>query len=192
MGGRIILARHGETEANRMQRFAESDDVPLSPAGRAQAAELARQIARDFHPGLLFSSTLLRARQTGAILGGILNLKAEVLSGIHERDFGTLKGQPYERMGDAMLSDPCYDAHRPWAWRPPGGESLHDVRLRSVSSLRKLLSCYPEGEIAIISHGAVIQAICAHVTGKWRESDVPANCGILVIGFTGNRWEPAK
>lgn len=176
----MILVRHGETQANRRRHFAESDDIPLSEIGRGQAQELALRLAREFHPELLLSSPFLRARQTSEIIGRVLKLETGILAGIHEREFGCLRGQPYERMGEMMLADAGYDSARPWMWTPSGGESLEDVRTRCISVLEGVrMRC--SGEILVVCHGAVIQAITAHMTGQWNESSVPPNCGFVVI-----------
>src|SRR5665213_2211662 len=178
--GRIILVRHGETEANRLRRFAESGDIPLNALGRRQAEDLALRLAREFRPELLFSSAFLRARQTSEIIGGVLNLETEVIAGIHERDFGCLHGHPYERMGEMMLADVTYDPAKPWTWTPPQGEHTDDVRRRSIAALDAMRVRH-SGEILVVCHGAVIQAICGHITGRWSESSVPPNCGFVVV-----------
>src|ERR1700759_35602 len=130
---RIILVRHGETEANRRRCFALSDDIPLTDTGRRQARELALRLAREFRPHLLVSSSFLRARETSAIVGEVLQLSPEIAAGLHERDFGCLRGHPYERMGAQMLPDPAYNPQGPWLWAPAGGESLDEVRRRALS-----------------------------------------------------------
>ena len=183
--GRLILARHGETEANRLRRFAESNEVPLTDAGREQARALAARLAADFRPCALVSSPFLRARQTAQIIGSALGLPVEVLAGLHERDFGSLKGHPYERMGEMMLADPAYRLSQPWLWAPEGGESLQDVQRRAIAAIEGL----PPGETVVVCHGAVIQAVCAHITREWRQSFVPPNCGFVVIGRTAAGWE---
>ncbi len=173
-GSRIVLVRHGETEANLRRCFADSDDIPLTDAGRRQAHELGLRLSREFHPEVLVSSTFLRAGQTSEIIGRVLGLSSEAVSGIHERDFGCLKGHPYERLG---LRDPL--------WAPAGGESLDDVRRRAVGALETLRNRYPGQEIVVVSHGAVMQAVYAHITGDWSEASVPPNCGIVTVGYEG-------
>jgi broad specificity phosphatase PhoE len=185
--GKIILVRHGETEANRQRRFAESDDILLTDLGCRQAREVALRIAREFRPELVVSSAFLRARQTAESVANVLGLKAEVLPGLHERDFGCLRGQPYERMGELMLGDAAYDPVRPWLWAPPEGETLDSVRARAMAALASLRD-RPLPELVVVCHGAVIQAVCAHITGEWNESFVPPNCGFAVIGFDGDNW----
>jgi broad specificity phosphatase PhoE len=166
-GGRIVLVRHGETEANLRRCFADSDDVPLTYAGRLQAHELALRLSREFSPEVLVSSHFPRALQTSEIIGRVLGLATETFPGLHERNFGSLKGQPYARLEESANA--------------PGVESPEDVRRRAVAAINALRTRYPGREIVIVSHGAVIQAVCAHITGDWNESTVPPNCGIVTI-----------
>jgi broad specificity phosphatase PhoE len=156
----IMLVRHGETEANVRGCFADSDDIPLTDAGRTQSRDLALRLSREFRPEVLISSTFLRARQTSEIIGDLLGLETEAIPGIQERNFGCLRGQPYELLG---LRDP--------RWSPEGGESLDDVRRRAIAAIESLRDRYPREEIVVVTHGAVIQAVCA-------QASVPPNCGI--------------
>jgi broad specificity phosphatase PhoE len=169
---KIILVRHGETEANRRRCFAESNDIPLTDTGRLQAQQIALRLARDFRPSALLSSPYARARETSEIISSALGLTAEVIDGIHERDFGSLKGLPYERLGNPGR-----------LWKPEGGESLEDVRLRVVPVLDDLRARYQGQEVVVVCHGAVIRSICSHITGDWDETHVVDNCGIAVIEF---------
>jgi broad specificity phosphatase PhoE len=47
---------------------------------------------------------------------------------------------------------------------------------------------YPDDEIVVVSHGGVMRAVWAHVTGKWEDAHVPPNCGIFVIEHHGGRY----
>jgi broad specificity phosphatase PhoE len=179
MGGRIILVRHGETDANRAECFAASDEIPLTDAGRRQALEVARRLEAEFRPRHLLSSPFARARETSEIIAGALAVEIEILEGIHERNFGCLKGHPYARMAEMMAGDPACDFNEPWTWSPPGGESLEDVRRRAVGVLEEVRN--RQGDVVVVCHGAVMQAIAAHLRGSWNEVSIPGNCGILVI-----------
>lgn len=170
--GRIILVRHGETEANLRRCFADSDEMPLTDAGRRQSRELALRLAHEFRPQVVVSSHFLRARQTSEILAGVLNLATEIIPGIHERDFGRLKGQPYDRL----------------AAEPDSAESLEHVGRRALLSLEALRLRYPGQELVVVTHGAVIQALCVRITGQPNDTAVPPNCGVVTICYEGEGW----
>lgn len=187
--GSIILVRHGETEANRRRCFAHSNDIPLTDAGRRQAHEVALRLAREFHPQILLSSEFLRARETSEIIAKTLGLETELLPGIHERDFGCLKGHPYERMEDSMLRDALYNPDQSWVWSPEGGESLDAVRQRAIAVLEKVRLRHADLEVVVVCHGAVIQSVCAHITGEWSEAWLPPNCGIVLLEYDAEAWK---
>jgi broad specificity phosphatase PhoE len=44
---------------------------------------------------------------------------------------------------------------------------------------------YPGREMVIVSHGAVIQAVGAHITGDWSDLSVPPNCGLVTLDYVG-------
>ncbi len=57
-----------------------------------------------------------------------------------------------------------------------------------MTALDALRVCYPRQEVVVVSHGAVIQAICAHITGVWTELAVPPNCGFVTIDCEADGW----
>ena len=170
MSSRIVLVRHGETEANRNYRFAESDDVPLTDLGRQQALELALRIREQFQPQRLYTSCFARARETGAIIGYELGLEPSILDGVHERDFGCLRGKSYKEALETMHGER-------WLWTPEGGENLEQVQARVIAALRTIR----EPEAIVVSHGAVMESISAWVTGNWETAAIPSNCDIAVV-----------
>lgn len=186
---RIILVRHGETEANRRRCFGDSDEIRLTDTGRLQATQLALRLANEFRPTILISSHYARARETSEIIGEALGLNAEVVPGLHERDFGCLRGRPYEHLGELMTAEIFNDPIRTRAWKPEGGESLEDVRARVIPIIENLRACYPGQQVLVVCHGAVIRAICAHITGEWDETWVIGNCGITVIDYSRGNWQ---
>jgi broad specificity phosphatase PhoE len=185
----IILVRHGETEANRLGRFADSDEISLTEAGRRQAHETALRLAREFRPDLVLTSEFRRARETGEIIALPLGLRAETIAGIHERNFGSLKGQPYSYLGEAMARDTGCEPAKPWLWCPAGGESLDQVQQRAMRALEGIRTRHEGKQVIVVSHGAVIQSVCAHITGDWNENYMPVNCGIVVIGYNDAGWQ---
>jgi len=183
-GGRLILVRHGETNANRNGRYAGTADIPLNEAGHRQSLAVAESLPGRFFPSRVFSSRFLRARQTAGIIAARLGLDVQTVAGIEERNFGCLEGEEYQRMGELMLSDPSYDANRMWMWKPEGGESMDEVRLRATPVLQSLHRDYPGEDLVAVCHGAVIQAVCADFAGGWTDVVIPPNCGVVVIDWS--------
>ena len=174
----LILVRHGESSGNKERIFATSPhDLPLTELGYAQALAAARRIAELFRPRLVVSSAYIRASETARIIAGALGVPLEVELNLHEREIGVHRGRPYDSLQDA----PDYDATRPWAWQPEGGESYEQVQARVGPILDRLAKVHSDQDIVIVSHGGVMTTLWAYVTGRWDDAYVPPNCGMLVI-----------
>jgi broad specificity phosphatase PhoE len=190
--GRLILVRHGESESNFARSFSASPDIELTERGLQQAHEVARRIKARFTPQAVLSSHFRRARQTADIIGTELNLTVEVLDDIHERDLGTLRGHAYETLRAMVKQAPNYDPAKGWLWRPQDGESYEDVRIRALAAFERLRLRFPEHETVVVSHGGVMLAMWAHLTGQWRGAHLPPNCGIVLIEHDGERFHAPR
>src|SRR5215211_5458467 len=85
------MARHGETDWNRDQRFQGHADPPLNELGREQARKLAERLASE-RLDAVYTSPLRRASETGALVAGRLGLVAEPIEGLREVDVGSWSG----------------------------------------------------------------------------------------------------
>jgi probable phosphoglycerate mutase len=52
------------------------------------------------------------------------------------------------------------------AARPPGGESMAELRTRMFRQLQELASRHPGGEIAVVSHADPLRAVLTHLLGR--------------------------
>ena len=174
----LILVRHGESAGNKERIFATSPhDLPLTELGYAQALAAARRIAELFHPKIVVSSAYIRASETARVIAGALGVPLDVQLDLHEREVGIHRGRSY----DSFLDAPDYDAARPWAWKPEGGESYEQVQARVGPILDRLAKVHADKDIVIVSHGGVMTTLWAYVAGTWDEAYVPPNCGMVVI-----------
>jgi broad specificity phosphatase PhoE len=173
---RLILVRHGESVGNRTRIFTTMpQELPLTELGYSQAGAAARRIAQLFHPDLVVSSSYLRASETARVIAGVLGVRLEVEPDLHEREVGVHRGRSYDSLFDA----PDYDALRPWAWKPEGGESYEEVQ-RRVGPVLDRLSAHA-GDVVVVSHGGVMLCLWAYVAGTWDSAYAPPNCGIVLI-----------
>jgi len=182
--GKLIMVRHGESEGNAIRRFTTSGEAKITDLGRRQAHEAAVKIKLKYKPTLVIASTFARARETGRIIAEELGIPIEYEADFREQSLGDLAGQPYE----SIANDPTFDPKRSWVWRAPNGESHEDVLQRVGPVLDRVAAKYPDDEIVIVSHGGVMRAVWAHVTGRWENAHVPPNCGIVVIEHHGGRY----
>ena len=145
----ILWLRHGETALNAA-RVLQPADTPLSARGRAQAAAAARRLAA-LTPAALVCSDLPRAQQTAQAVAAATGLPVETDPLLRERDFGALRGRPYDTLGfDPMAM----------AQAPPGGESLAEFLARVAQAWARVVARRAglAGPLVVVSHGLVIHA----------------------------------
>jgi probable phosphoglycerate mutase len=187
--GRLILVRHGESLSNVTRIFAtEPGDTPLTERGYTQARDVADLIAARFQTALVVSSGYLRARETARIIAETLGLPPVVEPLLHEREVGVHRGQSYE----SIRSAPDFDPTRPWAWKPREGESFEDVRSRVAPILDRLAEAHRERDVVVVSHGGVMTALWAHVSGYWPVDHTTPNCGIILIEHGPAGYSPPQ
>ena len=154
----ILLARHGQTSENAAGRILGRRDPPLSRPGRAQALSLARSLEGA---GLraLWTSPLLRARQTADIVATHLKLDAAVLDELIESGRGSWEGV---RVSEIARSSPtlfaAFEAGDP-TFAFPGGESLQDQIARTAVAL-EAISEHPLPAL-VVAHAGTIRAALA-------------------------------
>jgi probable phosphoglycerate mutase len=175
----LTLVRHGETSANLEGVWHGSTDGPLTPRGREQALRVAGFL-RDRHAdaSAIYSSPLLRARETAGAIAGRLGLEPRLEKGLAEFDLGTWEGKTYRelherhRLWDEMRRDPDFAPH--------GGESPRRVAERIVEALRRIGASHPGERVIVVAHGGALSlGLAALVDGdytRWRR--VMANCAV--------------
>lgn len=93
---RLILLRHGQSQWNLENRFTGWVDVDLTAEGEAQARRAGDLIAQaGFHPAVMFTSVLKRAKRTGALALQTAGLDAVPVVEdwrLNERHYGGLTG----------------------------------------------------------------------------------------------------
>lgn len=162
---RLILARHGETDANRDRLTLGREDVPLNERGCLQAQALAACLPREPIVAI-YSSPLRRALDTAQAAADALGLSVEVDEGLIEMDVGEMEGISFEvmreRYGDFLrrwLSEEVGDVPM------PGGERLRDVQDRAWAAVQRIRERHPENTVLAVTHNFVILTLLCRALG---------------------------
>lgn len=163
----LHLIRHGATAANERIPFilqGNSLDLPLSPSGERQAASVAQLLA-GFPVTRVYSSEMLRARQTAAAIAARHRLDAEALPNIQECNVGVWEGLDWDTIRREFP-----EAHRRFTENPAehpnlGGESYGDVFCRARPVLDGLLQRHAGECIVVVAHNVVNRVYLAHLLG---------------------------
>jgi broad specificity phosphatase PhoE len=115
MARRLLLLRHGRTAWNAVGRAQGHADVPLDSTGLDGARAAAAHLATSRDLAALWSSDLLRARQTAACVAEATGLPVKHDERLREFHVGRREGLTLEEFADQHP-----DAHAEWL-RARGG-----------------------------------------------------------------------
>jgi broad specificity phosphatase PhoE len=146
----VFLARHGETEWNRLGRRQGQLDSPLSAEGARQARRVAAVAARSQVDGI-FSSPLGRALATAEQSAEALALPVVVIDELIEVDHGAMSGLTSAEIEQAFPGALRRRAARKFEWCFPGGESYADADRRAVVALRQIATSGAKRPL-VVSH----------------------------------------
>ena len=179
----IYIIRHGQTEKNRANVLQGRSDIPLNDSGRQQAEEVRnRLIKAGIHFDLVYTSPLIRAVQTAAIIAeGIPQLKDDRLI---EMDYG-----PYEGMDLANPAPEVLDFFRDFVHNPaPNGmEPLQAIVVRLGSFLEEIREEAAEKNILISTHAIAMKGALEYLTpdsGGSYWSKFIGNCAVYISEIT--------
>ncbi len=149
---RVCLIRHASTAWNEEGRIQGRTDIPLSPAGRAQAA--AWRLPGRFAGGPCVASPLRRAVETAALLGFP---EPATDARLAEMRWGAFEGRRLAELRDELGPALADEERRGLDFRPPGGgESPREVAVRLGGFLADLAA---DGrDHLVVAHKGVLRA----------------------------------
>ena len=178
---RVYLLRHGRTLWNDQRRYLGLTDLPLSKEGTAELR------AADFTAETVYSSPLLRARQTARLL--FPSARLETVADFREMDFGDFEGCS----ADAMADDPAY---RAWVeglceGRCPNGESRAAFCERTCRAFSDLLEgAAGKDRLVIVAHSGTLRAVMERFSlpAYGYFDHIPPNGGGYVLDYDPVLW----
>ncbi len=178
---RVILVRHGVTDFTTSGRLdgRGGPDPSLSPVGRAQARGAGAAAAAVVPGGaaVVVTSSLARARETGAVVASALGVVPTVDPDWDEQGFGDWDGASVrDLLRDApedflrLRDDPEYAR--------PGGESHEQMAARVLAAFDALVR--RGGTAVVVCHRKPIMVVLAHLLGMphdraWRLAADPGS-----------------
>jgi broad specificity phosphatase PhoE len=159
----VLLLRHGETALNRNGALRGLLDVPLSPAGDREVAQLAERVRDAYRVDAIISSPLARARATAAAVGRATDVAVAVDARFTDLDYGAWAGRTREALSPSEQS-----TFARWLRAPdlplPGADDPRAAQARAFGALldhaRAARRC-----IAIVSHDAILQLLLCRILG---------------------------
>lgn len=184
----ILIVRHGQTPWNVQRRIQGWRDIELNDNGRAQAAALAKHLSHQHSNqqqtiNAVYSSDLLRAKQTAQAVAQALALPLTLIEGVRERNYGVLEGIEFDRM-----QEHAPEVAKVWAERHPDGvipdgETLRQFHQRVTDSLHKVAAEHLGERVVVVTHGGAMDII-------WRQAmgiDLQAPRKAVLLNASVNR-----
>jgi len=188
----LYLIRHGATANNRARPprlQGRRTDPGLSDEGFQQARATAALLG-GAHVDAVYSSPLLRARQTAEVIGEPHDLAVEVVDDLIEVDVGDWEGCRWDDI--QRIHPEAYRLFKADAGIHPylGGESLGTVQARVVPAFRRLMAENLGRVIVAVAHNCVNRSYFAHLLdlplAKYRS--IPQdNCGVNLLRYRADR-----
>lgn len=158
----LFLIRHGETDWNAEGKLQGHSDRPLNEFGRRQASELAKRLAGD-GVAAIYSSDLVRAKETAEIIGAQLGLDVTVDPDLREKNWGSWEGlTSAERLTVEFA-----------------GETTEDHRERTLQAIARIVERHPGERVVVVTHGGSVRRIQAAVSGV--ALPVIENCSVWAV-----------
>lgn len=153
---KLILIRHGQTDANVNKQYCGFNDPSLNSKGKLQAQQLENQL-KDKKIDAFYSSDLVRAFETAQIT--FPNESIELIRYFREYNFGVFEGLTYEQI---MVQYP--NIYPAWINDPskksiPEGDSYITFSERVREGLKLLLEENCGKRIALVTHSGPIRLI---------------------------------
>jgi broad specificity phosphatase PhoE len=160
----LYMVRHGQTAASRENRFSGSSDPPLTAVGEAMAEAFARAYA-SLTWDAIYTSPMLRTRQTADALCRLTSVQATVEDGLKEIAYGEWEG-----LGQDEVKERWPEAFQYWAADvasrgTPGGETAFQVAARAMRVVEGIRSRHERGNVLVVSHKATLRVITCALLG---------------------------
>ncbi len=163
--GKLIVARHAESEWNATGQWTGITDVHLSEKGFKESALLGQALKElEIPVDVAYCSQQIRSRET---LEGMLNASQQfdvdinVNAALNERDYGEYTGKNKWEIKEAVGEEAFNQIRRGWDAPVPGGETLKMVYERVIPFyLDTVMPLINEGKnVLLVAHGNSIRAL---------------------------------
>ena len=163
---RLYFVRHGESHANIQHVISNRDSrFGLTALGRGQAAMLAANL-EQLPLTVIYSSPVLRARETAEILSQSFGLPYQVTEALREYDCGILEeksdAESWKLHGE--IAD-AWTLNHNYLRKPKGGECYLDIKERFIPFVEGFVNngLHAQGHILLVSHGGLLQLMLPEI-----------------------------
>lgn len=193
--GKLIIARHHESEWNKLGLWTGVRDRHLTDYGFKKSEEMGLAL-RGIHINRAFASMQVRSIETLSSMLDVMGeyaVPTEHSASLNERDYGDYTGKSKWDMQKIVGEEKWEEIRRGWDHPIPRGETLKMVYERSVPYfLEKILPFIHRGEnVLVVAHGNSCRAIIKYIENisddKIKDMEMPFGA-IFIYELDKNGW----
>ena len=194
---KLIIIRHGESEANELGVIAGWSDYPLTALGLQQAEETATYLVANEQIDVVCSSDLCRASATAKACADKLGLTVQTYPELRETYCGDWEGITFAELEARDPAEYVVFKRIQLLYPIPGGENLWESGIRFYNKALEIVKENEGKTVVIASHGAVIRVFWALICGTPKEEatakhEYASNASYSVANFDGERFTPVE
>lgn len=185
--GKLILARHHESEWNKLGKWTGIRDRHLDPYGFKKSEDMGLLI-KDIPIHYAFTSMLVRTIETLSCMLNVCeryDVPTEHSKALNERDYGDYTAKNKWEMEQLLGEEEFTKLRRGFNYPIPNGESLKMVYDRTVPFfLEKILPLVKSGKnILVVAHGNSLRTLVKYIENISDEkiADVEIPFGAIII-----------
>ena len=165
--GKLILARHHESEWNKQGKWTGSRDMHLTPYGFEKSEDMGL-LLQDFNIDCAFASMQVRSIETLSCMLNVckrFEVPTEHNAALNERDYGDYTGKNKFQMEELLGEEEYQKLHRGWDYPIPHGETLKMVYARATPYfIDHILPKVKEGKnVLVVAHGNSLRSITKYI-----------------------------
>lgn len=167
MAGKLILARHHESEWNKLGKWTGTRDQHLTSYGFEKSADMGLLI-KDLKIDHAYASMQVRTIETLSCMLNVCEryeVPTDHSKALNERNYGDYTGKDKWEMKQKLGEEEFNKLRRGWEYPIPNGETLKMVYDRAVPYyLKNILPSVKEGKnILVVAHGNSLRTIIKYI-----------------------------
>ncbi len=180
----IYIVRHGETSENLNHIIQGHTNSVLNETGKLQAKNIAQEL-RNIKFDNIFSSDLLRTKETAEIIAIEQKLKVETTKALRERRWGHLEGKSVSIILTLEELKKKLSKKDRLKYKPSDDiESDEEIISRLIPFLREIAVGFIGKTILIVSHGGVMRILLQHL-GRKVPHGAASNTAYIILESDG-------
>lgn len=165
--GKLIIARHQESEWNKLGKWTGTRDRHLTDYGFQKSEDLGR-LLKGMKIDCAFASMQVRSIETLSCILNVCHIHSiptEHSSALNERDYGDYTGKDKESMQSLLGEEEFKKLRRGWDYPIPNGESLKTVYDRVVPYFLNIIlpKVNEDKNVLLVGHGNSMRALIKYI-----------------------------